>query len=718
MATYYQKFNYAAPGGYQYFLWNHGRAEHKQPQQLLADASQITGILAIENDGLEHDLSIFENLQVLEVASHHLPDCSALTQLPNLERLIIYLEEKTQLDFLTTLHLPTQIKHLKIHTSHSAYWPKNSALDTFPTQILALKNLTTLTIIGGQFTQLPAGLGQLPLTSLNLSGATQLDMQTAITTLTDGGRAPICHTLQTLACNYTGGETVGSHIRHFTRLENFWFEGSNMQSFQPELGQFELQSIAIEDTPFATHSGHKDRSMMAYFKRLEQLDWNTEQRCLNTAAFVKNTIYLDALPIHALVPIVNCGDKKTADAVLAYLQSRTLAETELSQLPTNANIGLLGGLSGYTKAEIKTTIKQLGYQFTAQPADAQFVIIGNKSVKDIAPVLEQDPIWISFTPLANAAQPAVNPVTDDDPQLEAKIRGLLYSHDISNLTLAVKMMEHGIPDDLIYDVVCMYLNNTKTDDWCEEGRRRPLSRIVKKCVPNDILNAIEPFTKKNSATQKTIALAAVLLHNDIDAPAMMAAIGRNHFFHETFFKYHDSDDNEENFFYAMARGGVPENLKYHALFIWCDTRHKHKKWAEDAVKANWRHLAAHFSDALLVESYRTYTTIYQHPLGMVVQPDIAPQQWLDTFLRLEWHHSKVGIPCDDFPQKWLDYYQEHLQDWVFEVEIVQQFSPTLYADIEACEAIQTLFQAKRLNRSDHKYHDSMMPDFLQGFSAT
>lgn len=706
---------------YSHYLksWGRGPTAEKKAEEF---PKAIVGLLMTHGRFEPDYLTQFSNVEVLNCNVACVANFAFTSHWPKLHKMVLALTDGNLNCPLAELPSATELETLQLYTSHETciwpFLPNARGLDDFPSNILQLKKLKSLEIHGAKFSTIPNELKDLSLERLVLNGCPNLDIETLMTQLANNGESAICKSLKTLHLRGTAGKTLGAAIAHFHHLEDIDLKEASVENLPAVLGGLaNLATIRTDETPFAKRTGLKKASFTAMFDRLRGYELSTVAKQQMFAAFAHNDAAMDQLSIETLLSIASGPDKKSATTVLQYLQSRCKRDVSLNDIPAQTSIGLLGGVTGYTKAEIKTLVTDLGYTFATKPEQADYVIVGSKSVKAIEPIVTKQPQWISLELFTDAANAGPNPVTADQPEMDKKIRTLLYSADIDNLKLAAKMMEAGIPDALLYDVVCMYLNCNKVSNWCESSRRQPLSKIYKKHVPATISAVIEPQLKKNAAEPKTIALIAVLLHDDIDATATMQAIARNHFFRDEFFRRFRRQSVD--FFAAIALAGIPASLRYHALHCWCETLFDQDyKYDQAVVKAFWNHLAKHFGDRLVEQTYRPNCTINYTALGLAMQPEIDYQTWLNAFIKLESYNDDISIPADDYPQDILDYYKKVLGDsHIWEVEIDKQHAPKLWANEQACIKMQAFFNADNLSREEGNSRATIMPEFLQGYSS-
>lgn len=264
-------------------------------------------------------------------------------------------------------------------------------------------------------------------------------------------------------------------------------------------------------------------------------------------------------------------------------------------------------------------------------------------------------------------------------QIEA-IRELLYSPDAAQVKDAAKLLADGIPDELIYDVACTYLNGKKMDYWCDDDRRTPLRSVYNKYTPDALKALIKPHLSKPQHFNRMDSMIELLGDDEVDAIALLRCVLSMPTTGEWFFGNLEHSYGKKLVAIMSKESTLPEEYAQLMLLLW--SKDKEIPFPEN--------LKAHYSAELVARAEKTDWGPCLAALAS--EAEVNAKQWFKDYVNLG-HSMYISftIPSDDYPREMLEllrqeleYFNTHRKGHEIEMDIRlsvhREYSPKLAAD--------------------------------------
>lgn len=224
-----------------------------------------------------------------------------------------------------------------------------------------------------------------------------------------------------------------------------------------------------------------------------------------------------------------------------------------------------------------------------------------------------------------------------------KFRNLFYSLDNDEFDQAKAMLENGIPDELIHDIVAVYLNCGDRMDgysiWSSHDRRSPLKDLYEKYIPEDIQTIVEPYLVgvspgQNMGGENPYWDAILIFEEDIiDKQALIEAYARINCINFRVYGEYWAPKLAE-------LDAIPEKFTTGAVHIWSslddwDIEHRYPGYEDNMIK-------------LLGEDVVAQTRQYMNSCAMLGMPLVVKN--LDLYEWFDMYFSHVKLPCKDYPE--------------------------------------------------------------------
>jgi Leucine-rich repeat (LRR) protein len=469
-------------------------------------------------------LHVYANLERLAEQ----PDC-----LPNLEYLYLHYAHSSLkvMQAICRLHkLHTLLLHSYYYNSQPLQLPAdignlkllkhlqldNNYIQDLPQELRHLNQLENLNLTNGKFTSLPFVAGDLPaLKSLTLEQNRQLNIPQELQKFAQSS----IHHLNIKSC---GLKVFPEEILSFKKLQHLNISNNRIDKLPLDIVNLpELSNIETTKTTLAKTTEVKSGKPINKLLRLSKENKASEDfKKIGLALLVNDTAYLAKVPSCELLPALNMPQSVIRENALVALEQHFGDETN-SMKHLDAVVTIIGKNKGLPINKTYQQLQDLGIQTsrTLQHSTTH-VVLGTEPGKKLAQVQDREstPIWVLPKHLRDFLQEHTSPYLMQDSQANDTLDSLgdlLQNDDPQNVTLGLTMMmEGGIPDELLYDIVLISLKkNYEPSKLAKKVLARytneEFQAVLRKHSRKAMVNILRAFEEEPLIDQSRLAISAL-----------------------------------------------------------------------------------------------------------------------------------------------------------------------------------------------------------------
>ncbi len=521
-----------------------------------------------------HTFSYLENLSIGLIFNRHRPDLkfpSSIFKMKNLKKLHLHIHNNESLpddaflgvDNLEELYLTYgsisqrlqenifSLKILKKLSLNGSYTNTKSELkekirfdNHFSEKITNLKNLQSLAITAGKISEIPEFLKKLTsLQELNLSDNDIKNMPFLLSELPNlnkinfsGNKNLLLETIlesgdnlreiDITSCNL---KNIPTNIQNCQKLELLNVSTNKLVFLPAELLKLpNFHTIKIDRNTLSNTSELKTSTINALLLSFKQRNLPEKLQILEFFLIQNHTENLKNATKEDLLMCLYAPNPSVRLNTLIALENHIKMPFSLDLDPKTTLISVLGKIAGTNMVDITKFFKAKGYKIINKiDQKTTHICISEQSKTSLADVnkavLVQN-IKLSLPKhLKDFQQLLETPFlldTDVSVDMTQNIADLLKSNDASNQQLALQMMETGgVPEDLMYVLALMIIENQHYFGTDFEGKSRKIRKLLQKYAPTSLQGVVAKYYKKTAYD----ILKYVLEEESIDQKQLLKA---------------------------------------------------------------------------------------------------------------------------------------------------------------------------------------------------
>lgn len=390
----------------------------------------------------------------------------------------------------------------------------NNYIEELPQSIRQLRQLEVLNLCNGRFESLPFESGDLPqLNTLVLEQNKQIDMPKELHKFLP---SPITH----LSIKSCGLQQLPREIFSFAQLQYLNIASNQIDRLPLDIVDLaELHTIETTKTPLAKATEAKSgKPINRLLKLLKANQASSSFKKINLALLLNDTAHLAQVPLEALLPALNVAQSVVRENALVALEHHIPNETN-SMKHQDAVVTIIGKNKGLPINKTYQQLKDLGIQTSRTlQANTTHVVLGTEPDKKLDQAMALDPIWVLPQHLRSFLQEIAVPYLLQNSQQASTIESLdalLQNDDPQNVILGLTMMmEGGIPDELLYDIVLLSLKkNYSPSSMAKKVLERHTSEdfraVIRKHSRKAMVNILWAFQDEPLIDHKKLAISAL-----------------------------------------------------------------------------------------------------------------------------------------------------------------------------------------------------------------
>lgn len=404
-----------------------------------------------------------------------------------------------------TIGCLSQLKQLAIH---------NNYIQELPTSLRNLHQLELLNVCNGRFTSLPFEEGDLPqLKALILEQNKQMQVVNELKKLV---HTPLEH-LDIKSCGLTAFPEI---VFQFKKLKSLNLANNKIEQLPLEIANLQaLMAIDTSKTPLAQTTEAKSGKPITKLLRLLRDTQSTAGfRKISLALLLNDFEYLQQVAPDEILPALNTPQNVVRENALVALEKHLPNQTDTLSEATSV-VTIIGKNKGLPIHQTYQKLKQQGIR-TARSLqdDTTHVVLGTEPGEKLAQAIDLGVIWVLpqhlRTYLQKVEVPYLMQFTSDQNTTDS-LDDLLQNNDPQNVILGLTMMlEGGIPESLVYDVVILsfkknYLPSTAAKKVLDRFTSEKFRAVLRKHSRKAMVNILWALQQEPLIDQKKLATAAL-----------------------------------------------------------------------------------------------------------------------------------------------------------------------------------------------------------------
>ncbi|EAY25987.1 leucine-rich repeat domain-containing protein [Microscilla marina] len=409
------------------------------------------------------------------------------------------------------LFLPNDIGNLKSLQKLELY---NNYIQDLPNAIRSLTQLEWLNLCNGRFDSLPFVAGDLPLLkALILEQNKQMDVSKELRKFV---HAPIVH-LNLKSC---GLDSFPEEVFKLRQLQYLNVSNNRIDKLPLDIVNLpELHSIETTKTLLAKSTEAKSGKPINKLLKLLKENKSTETfKKISLALLVNDKDYLAQVPPHSLLPALNTPQSVVRENALVALEHHFTDKTDSLRHPQTV-VTIIGKNKGLPINKTYQQLKKQGVQTSRTLQDiTTHVVLGTEPGEKLDKALALDPVWVLPQQLRVFLQknevPYLMQATEGQSSSDS-LEDLLQNSDPQNVILGLTMMmEGGIPNDLVYDIVILSLKKSYPPSQAakkvlERYTSEEFRAVIRKHSRKAMVNILRALHEEPLIDQKRLAISAL-----------------------------------------------------------------------------------------------------------------------------------------------------------------------------------------------------------------
>ncbi|OJJ22501.1 hypothetical protein BKI52_07420 [marine bacterium AO1-C] len=454
-------------------------------------------------------LGQLKQLETLELAYSysHQEAMETICSLTNLHTLILSNDGRNG----QALHLPDavgnlkRLKHLSLHNNH---------LRNLPRSLRKLKHLETLRLSNGKFTQLSFQNGDLPrLTTLTLEQNKQLNISNEL-------KKFLASPIIDLNLKSNSLLQFPEIVLQFPQLQKLNLANNKISHLPLDIVNLpELSQLNTTKTPLAytteAKSGKPINKLLALMRKSKS---SQEFRKVNLALLLNDWQYLRDVTPQDILPALNTPQNVVRENALIALEKHFPNSTE-GLGASQVVVTMIGKNKGLPINKTYQKLKQQGIKTSRfLQTNTTHVVLGTEPGEKLEQAQDMQVSWILPQHLRSYLQQIEVPYLMQEDQPASPLQSLeelLLNKDPQNVALGLTMMlEGGIPEELLYDIVILALKkNYPPSQTAKKVLERYTSEefraVLRKHSRKSMVNILWAFQQEKLINQEKLALAAL-----------------------------------------------------------------------------------------------------------------------------------------------------------------------------------------------------------------
>lgn len=409
------------------------------------------------------------------------------------------------------LHLPQKIGTLPQLKKLILY---NNYIKDLPSSLRELSQLEWLNLCNGRFTDLPFSKGDLPrLKTLVLEQNKQLDII--------GELKKFMHTnLEHLDLKSCGLDSFPEEILQFKNLHQLNLANNKIKNLPLDIVNLpNFNIIDTTKTPLAqTTEAKSGKPINKLFKLLKETQSTEEFRKISLALLVNDSDYLQQASPDDILPALNTPQSVVRENTLIALEKHFADQTETLNKPETV-VTIIGKNKGLPTNKTYNKLKQQGITISRTLQDSTtHVVLGTEPGEKLDKAQALHPVWVLPQHLRAYLQKAEVPYLmkeNEGQNPTGSLDDLLQNSDPQNVILGLTMMmEGGIPDELVYDIVILslkknYLPSHTAKKVLDRFTSEEFRAVLRKHSRKAMVNILWAFQNEPLVDQKRLAISAL-----------------------------------------------------------------------------------------------------------------------------------------------------------------------------------------------------------------
>ncbi|HAS42511.1 MAG TPA: hypothetical protein DCS93_18675 [Microscillaceae bacterium] len=409
------------------------------------------------------------------------------------------------------LHLPDSVGNLK-RLKHLSL--QNNHLPNLPRSLRKLTALETLQLSNGKFTQLSFQNGDLPkLTTLALEQNKQLNISSELQKF-------IASPIIDLNLKSNSLKQFPPVVLQFKQLQKLNLANNKIDHLPLDIVDLpELNQLNTTKTPLAhTTEAKSGKPINKLLALLRKNNSSQQFRKVNLALLLNDWQYLKEVTPQDILPALNTPQNVVRENALIALERHFPNSTEgLSAKPVV--VTMIGKNKGLPINKTYQKLKEQGIQISRfLQTTTTHVVLGTEPGEKLGQAQDMQVAWVLPQHLRSYLQQIEVPylMQEDQPQDPLQsLEELLLNKDPQNVALGLTMMlEGGIPEELLYDIVILALKkNYPPSQTAKKVLERYTSEefraVLRKHSRKSMVNILWAFQQERLIDQKKLALSAL-----------------------------------------------------------------------------------------------------------------------------------------------------------------------------------------------------------------
>jgi len=397
-------------------------------------------------------------------------------QFPNLEKLSLHGVTPYTLDKID------YAKDLPIKSIAILY----SDLKEVPDFIFQLPELIELNLSYNPLKEIPKEIAEIPnLEVLELSRISLQELPENLQQL---------KSLRVLALSYNRLKEFPKFLKYLPNLEELYISHNLIAELPQEFALLNLKTLHIGYNPFFDDFGQKQKQIANLLRQFSNHNYSEKERVLYFHLYLRN---FDKVPQIAseldIWEATNASSELVRSNALAYLYKNIAKPVINIEENKKVKFCIAGKIKLIEELESRLEAQEIAFSKRLS-AETTHMVVGEKPKKIIQKAQEKAIPLITLGHLRDFLHQKENYYLQQENQMSkemiTKILDLLNSSEISNQTLALDIiLGGGLPEDLLYEVLFLYLwnGNNETKNQAE--------RVLAKHLPFDLFTHIRSYCK-------------------------------------------------------------------------------------------------------------------------------------------------------------------------------------------------------------------------------